>query len=300
MFLTAMLSAAVLFPPQDAAAEKDPAQALFERVTKRFAKAPAIQLEAKIQMSISMPGMEEAMDLGTFQIDGQIAKPLHGSLSITGTVAFMGQEQELSMEMVGDGEHVYHVDHVEQTAMKMGSDWKPAFQDAFGLDPLMAWAGNELPAFDEIAFAEADEAHAGMTGLVMTTEGTERVIWLDAKENLKEYRFRSTDPEAMEPSTVTTFQKVAMPEKVDPKTYAGSVPEGYEVMDMEEMMQELEELGYVDGEEEGEEGESPWEAGLLAVGSDAPDVVFTSMEDTTYALSSLRGKTVLMNFWFYH
>ena len=42
------------------------------------------------------------------------------------------------------------------------------------------------------------------------------------------------------------------------------------------------------------------EASLLATGSQAPDVTLTGMDDHDLALSSLRGKTLLINFWFFH
>ncbi len=42
------------------------------------------------------------------------------------------------------------------------------------------------------------------------------------------------------------------------------------------------------------------EASLLAVGSEAPNVVVTTMNDESVRLDSFRGKTVLLNFWFYH
>ncbi|MHC5211464.1 MAG: TlpA family protein disulfide reductase [Planctomycetota bacterium] len=42
------------------------------------------------------------------------------------------------------------------------------------------------------------------------------------------------------------------------------------------------------------------EASLLAVGAKAPDVRLTAMDDREFDLSSLRGKTVLLNFWFFH
>lgn len=42
------------------------------------------------------------------------------------------------------------------------------------------------------------------------------------------------------------------------------------------------------------------EATLLAPGSHAPDVTLTDMDDQDVALSSLRGQTLLINFWFYH
>ena len=37
---------------------------------------------------------------------------------------------------------------------------------------------------------------------------------------------------------------------------------------------------------------------LLAVGSPAPDVTLRRLDGPAYGLSSLRGKTVLLNFWF--
>ncbi len=295
MILTAMLGAVVLFPPQDAAAEKDPARALYERAIKRFAKAPALHLEASLTMSMALPGMEEEQDLGTFELTGQLAKPMYGSMAIEGKISFMGQNQEMSMEMVADGETVYQLDHQQQTAMDMGGDWGMVFEPPFGFDMLAARAKLDLPAFDEIAFAEADEAHAGLTGLVLETESSRRVIWFDAKENLKEYHFRSTDADAMEPTTLIKFRSVELPKEVDAKSYKRTVPEGYETMD-------LGDLGYVEEEVvEGEDdGVPPYAKDLLPVGAEAPDVTFIGMDDAKYTLSSLRGKTVLLNFWFYH
>ena len=42
------------------------------------------------------------------------------------------------------------------------------------------------------------------------------------------------------------------------------------------------------------------EASLLPVGASIPDVTVTGMDDQPVALSSLRGQTLLVNFWFYH
>ena len=64
--------------------------------------------------------------------------------------------------------------------------------------------------------------------------------------------------------------------------FGDSAPEGFEVIETSEQ-------------------EAPdFEAGLLSVGATAPEVSFTAMDDAQVALASLKGKTVLLNFWFYH
>ena len=43
-----------------------------------------------------------------------------------------------------------------------------------------------------------------------------------------------------------------------------------------------------------------YEADLLAAGAAAPDVTLYDLDGSSFQLSSLRGKTVLLNFWFRH
>ena len=47
-------------------------------------------------------------------------------------------------------------------------------------------------------------------------------------------------------------------------------------------------------------GSADLEADLVPAGSPAPDVTVIGMDEAPIALSSLRGKTLLVNFWFYH
>lgn len=44
---------------------------------------------------------------------------------------------------------------------------------------------------------------------------------------------------------------------------------------------------------------SPAAGGLPAPGAPAPDVTVTQLDGQSLALSSLRGRTVLLNFWFH-
>ena len=48
------------------------------------------------------------------------------------------------------------------------------------------------------------------------------------------------------------------------------------------------------------EGLADLEADLIPTGSAAPDVSLIGMDDSGLKLSTLRGKTLLLNFWFYH
>jgi cytochrome oxidase Cu insertion factor (SCO1/SenC/PrrC family) len=42
------------------------------------------------------------------------------------------------------------------------------------------------------------------------------------------------------------------------------------------------------------------DSSLPSVGAGAPDVTLQRLDGSRYALASLRGKTVLLNFWFFH
>ena len=55
-------------------------------------------------------------------------------------------------------------------------------------------------------------------------------------------------------------------------------------------------LACSDGEAE---GLADLEADLIPTGSAAPDVTLIAMDDSEFKLSSLRGKTLLLNFWFH-
>ena len=52
------------------------------------------------------------------------------------------------------------------------------------------------------------------------------------------------------------------------------------------------------GDSRGAASAPAYENGLLAAGSLAPDVTLHDLDGTAFQLSSLRGKTVLLSFWF--
>lgn len=50
----------------------------------------------------------------------------------------------------------------------------------------------------------------------------------------------------------------------------------------------------------GERSPPAYEAGLLPAGATAPDVTLYDLDGQSFQLSALRGKTVLLSFWFRH
>ena len=107
---------------------------------------------------------------------------------------------------------------------------------------------------------------------------TEYKIWTDEKKAVIRFTTTYAD-EGEEPSTqemevagFTTSPAVAG------DAFAFSPPEGSTVMDT---------------------GGGDLEASLLAVGADAPDFEAPGLDDAKFKLSSLKGKVVLLNFWFH-
>ena len=66
--------------------------------------------------------------------------------------------------------------------------------------------------------------------------------------------------------------------KIDPAEFAAKPPEGYALHDPRVQMN----------------------AKLLKVGADVPDVTVTKLDGTEIRLRELKGKTVILNFWFFH
>jgi len=52
------------------------------------------------------------------------------------------------------------------------------------------------------------------------------------------------------------------------------------------------------GDAPGRASEAPYSAALLAPGTPAPDITLRDLDGQAFPLSSLRGKTVLLSFWF--
>ncbi len=182
-------------------------------------------------------------------------------------------------EFIGTGEQVYYLDPASRTANPMGGEWSFLQPET----PLItAYLLREQESYESVREV-AEDGRPGQQGLHATyADGRSETIWMGEDGKVIEI------DHAMEDGGVRIEIRVAVSgwkvlAEADKASYAVELPEGYEIA-------EFEESG----------GAPDYEAALLALGEQAPDVTLMGMDDAEFQLSSLKGKTVLLNFWFYH
>lgn len=190
------------------------------------------------------------------------------------------------LEIVGDGERLVFLDRTEKT-------WMPAFDD-FGklfsmapVLPLALWAGITEPDHLQGRWVEGEPANAVLRILeVRSVPGTPvEYLWFGADGRLLAARMTLGDDEEGQAEFHFYFRRAEFLAEADAADYRREPPEGFSLFDPEVA----------------EGGVLPdFEEDLLSVGAMAPEVTLQDMEDREFSLASLRGKTVLLNFWFYH
>ncbi|MEQ8765938.1 MAG: hypothetical protein RL885_18615 [Planctomycetota bacterium] len=263
VFLWMLLAATPEPPPprpDDEAAKKR-----FEQLVERFRRSEGLDVIGKVAQKMSMDGQD--FELGQKGIT-HLARPLHGRV----TIGQVNEQFELPPQVIiADGESVYMLDTESKQAQVLGSNlWVP-FPS---LELCQAWIDPKADLHAE----KTELASEGELEKLTVTFGSGAVetYWLKGETLERAQSVQTHGDQKME--ATFTFEKFVLTEKVDLKRYAESLPEGYEISDP---MAEL-------------------EADLLAVGSEVPDISVTTMQDESLSLRSLSGKTVLLNFWFYH
>jgi hypothetical protein len=264
--MLALLLFAPLLQEPAPAAPPEPARAAWQAVLKTYEDAAAIRLRLRIALEDPAAEETEAMTL-QLALAAELMRPGAGRILLEGSAVAAGEEPEPIRELyLGDGTAVYEVDDEAREARVQGQ----------------AWSDCEPSVGDEqVAFLPAREDHPDWTGLALTgldlfgEEGTS-TAWLDATGSLQSF----TIPVGGSAVLVATVESLELLAKADPKDFIRALPEGYEVIAAAELPDLAE--------------------GLLPVGAAAPDVRMIGMDDVEFSLASLAGKTVLLNFWFFH
>jgi hypothetical protein len=291
-----LLLATVLQQP-GAASGPDPALACWKEFQQRMTVAQAILVEARITMEPQEAGADsgEADEIDDFDLvlTARIARNGSGAVGIRGTVRPAGgEETNWASSLLGTREGVFLADPEARSAEWHAEAWRdsevglylPVLGEGWNLDPIEAESCEMLPPPAE----HPDWRTVRISGPTFFAETATLDLTWDADSVLR----RARKPEPDGSFLVLDFARFECLEEAAIEDWFAAIPEGWTVTTRE--MVEAQEDEEVEGEDGG------LEEGLLPVGSAAPEALLIGMDDAEFALSSLRGKTVLLNFWFFH
>jgi len=274
-----LLLAPLLCQEPAPAAQVSPARDAWNALLKTYETAQAIRLRAHVVLEDPAADETEAMVL-KLGVEADLMRPCAGRILLDGAEESPGEDPEIIRVLYhGNGKAVFQLDQETMQAVQDGASWSECsamfFLSFLGKD----WAG-ELVGAESVQFLPAREDHPDWTGLALTgpdlfgEDGTS-TAWLDAKGALRSF----TLPIGGTAVLVATIDSLELLKEAEVKDFLKPIPDDYEELTFEE---------------------TDWEEGMLEVGADAPEVRMTGMDDVEFALSSLKGKTVLLNFWFFH
>jgi hypothetical protein len=309
MLFSALLLAGGL---QGAAQEPGPsptptaAEIRYQRLLDSWQKATAVHFSATAKVILLKD--EQELDLGAIELEMAFARPRSGQFKMKGEVGYQDERFPVDAAILGDGKRLVYLDHKDRTYLPAGGIDAIAM-GMQGFTPLQAWAGLEMTKPESVGAMAADQLAKNWTGLEIRFKGSTSILQFDPKGALRVARIAPNGKRALLQIMEYHFRSIELKEKVELGAYNNSVPEGYspqkeQVAFADESVGQDEvgvEPAVKEESWEGKEpGDSKYERDLLATGSLAPDVTFTDMQGETFSLASLRGKTVLLNFWFYH
>ncbi|MCH2100612.1 MAG: hypothetical protein MK209_01620 [Planctomycetes bacterium] len=289
MFLTTALAFATVIFQEPQAQDQGPAKlenpvhAAFKKSLTTYREAAALHMVGSLEIHVNPAafGSEEAelMKIGTLTSTVKWAKPHYGSLGVKGTIDFMGFEQKIDVESMGLKDGVYILDH-DAKIIDGPHPVEDVSDPAIDLEPFRSFMMGKTEVPEGLTQLDTKE---GMSGWSWTTIEGQVECWMKGGIPVS-MKIEMKDGDTVMQRMQFSFAKVDLLKEVEAETYLGKLPEGYESF-TEEMVES--EAGDIND-------------GLLSIGSEAPNVTFTDMNDQEVNLESLEGKTVLMNFWFYH
>lgn len=274
---TGLLLLAALLAQQPEPAP-NPARERWDALMKSYAGAAALRLRAESVIEDPEADETDALTL-RLSVAADLMRPCAGRILLDGEEGDAEEKESIRVLYLGDGAGVWQVDEEAGKAVKEGDAWSGCSAMFFLSYLGESWSGEKVGA-EEVAFLPAREDRPGWIGISLTGpdlfgETATATAWLDERGALRSFSL----PLGGTAAIVTTIASLELLAKADAKEFLRPLPEGIEKVEIE--MPDL-------------------EADLLAVGAEAPDVALVGMDDAEFRLSSLRGKTVLLNFWFFH
>lgn len=290
MFLTTAFAVVTVFSQEPTVAPKEnPVHTAFQKSLAPFRDAAALHLNGSMEIHLNPEALGEPVEegapalkkIGTITSTVRWAKPHYGSMKMNGVIDFMGFEQKIDVETLGTAEGVYMAEHdAKMLEGPMGID--EIGDPMMELEPFVSFMTGKTTIPTGLKMLPADDTRAGMQGWSWNGDQGEVQAWMKGSTPVS-IKIDMKEGETVMQRITFNFSKVELLKEVEAKTYIAKLPEGYSSF-----------------EDESVEPEDDFEASLLAVGAQAPNVMMTNMNDKEVSLASLQGKTVLVNFWFYH
>ena len=195
----------------------------------------------------------------------RFARPLHGRATL--------DRDGHRTEAVADGAGLYLLRSDLQAYVRMPANlvYLPLVDR---IAPLLAWTTGKAPEPLSLELVRPRPEHALLDVLRADFGDHVQELWIDSKRRLVAARSVQPLDTGGELEYVFTFDSVTLAKEVDPQEWGVSPPDDWDVLEDSAM-------------------------GLLPVGLEVPDVVLTDLDGEEFVLSDLRGKTVVLDFWFY-
>lgn len=216
----------------------------------------------------------DAIDLDArFQMFGD-DNPYHCQMrfakGLNGTAVMARGEERI--EFVGNGKGFYVLNAEQETYLKIPGGFAEAPLVGY-LGVFKTWAGARAQEPTRLSWIEQTPPNPLISVIKAEFPDRTETLWIGPDHALMAVTLHMNMGDVKMGGHVT-FSRAAALRGVDPKDFRGVLPPSYSELRTSTDL-------------------------LLPVGLEVPEIALTSLEGREFQLDDLRGKTVLLNFWFY-